>query len=134
MLIQDNATKWNSAYIMIDRIIKKRINVNIYIVNSIYEIDKNKIVPIKDRLTDEDWLILSEIHEILKSFYNQTKRFQSRAIEKTLKAAWEVYLSCEYLFRHILTKKRKYARDYEFFEAADSDEEVRFWWGAPQEL
>ncbi len=46
--------RWNSAYIMIDKIIKKRISVNTYIVNFIYETDKNKIVPIKNRLTNED--------------------------------------------------------------------------------
>jgi len=70
MFIQDNVTRWNSAYIIIDKVIKKRINVNIYIANSIYKIDKNKIVPPKDRLTNKDWLILNETHEILKPFYN----------------------------------------------------------------
>jgi hypothetical protein len=55
---------------MIDKIIKKRIRVDVYIANSIYEIDKNKIVLIDDKLIDENWLILNEIYEIFKFFFN----------------------------------------------------------------
>jgi len=60
---------------MIDRAFKKRGNVKRFIENSIYEIDKNKIVPVEDRLIIEDWHVLIEIHNIFKFFYHQTKRF-----------------------------------------------------------
>ena len=60
---------------MIDRVFKKRGNVERFIENSIYEIDKNKIVHVEDRLIIEDWHVLIEIHNIFKFFYHQTKRF-----------------------------------------------------------
>ncbi len=68
---------------MIDRAFKKRGNVERFIENFIYEIDKNKIVPVEDRLTTEDWYVLIETHNILKPFYYQTKRFQLRVIDGT---------------------------------------------------
>ena len=79
-----------------------------FIKNSIYEIDKNKTVPVENKLTTEDWHVLIETHNILKPFYYQTKRFQSRATDGTHGAIWEAYPSCEYLLRHILTKKLEY--------------------------
>jgi hypothetical protein len=109
MLVQDNATRWNSAYLMIDRALKKRANVEKFIENSVYESDKNKTVPVDDRLTNEDWLVLEETHIILKPFNAQTKRLQSRASDATHGAIWEAYPSCEYLLRHIIGKRQDYA-------------------------
>ena len=54
ILVQDNATKWNSAYLIINRALKKRDNVKRFIKNSIYEINKNKTIPVEDKLTTED--------------------------------------------------------------------------------
>lgn len=125
VLIQDNATRWNSAYMMIDRALKKRDIVNRFIENSTYEIDKNKHVPVEDRLTNEDWKVLAETHTILKPFYSQTKRLQSRALDGASGSIWEAYPSCEYLLRHILDKKRQYEHDYEPSEPGPDDKATR---------
>ena len=37
-LMQDNATRWNSTYIIINRALKKRVNVNKFINNAIHEV------------------------------------------------------------------------------------------------
>jgi hypothetical protein len=124
MLVQDNATRWNSAYLMIERAIQKRTSVDRFIENSIYETDKNKIVPVEDRLTNQDWLVLTETCNILRPFYYQTKRFQSRATDGTHGAIWEAYPSCEFLLQHILAKKREYEYDHAPLEPAASDQVV----------
>ncbi len=93
---------------MIDRVFKKRGNVERFIENSIYEIDKNKIVHVEDRLIIEDWHVFIEIYNIFKLFYHQTKRFQLRAIDGIYGAIWEVYFLCEYLLRYIFVKKLEY--------------------------
>jgi hypothetical protein len=108
-LVQDNATRWNSAYSMINRALKKRANVERFIEASIYEINKNKIVPLEDRLTNENWLILEETNSILEPFYLQTLRLQSKREDGIHGSAWEAYLSCEFLLKHILEKRHQYA-------------------------
>jgi hypothetical protein len=94
---------------MIDRVLKKRANVEKFIETSIYEISKSKIVSFEDRLTNENWLVLEETHSILESFYKQTIRLQSKRENGIHDSVWEAYPSCEYLLRHILTKKTEYA-------------------------
>ena len=68
--------------------------------------------------------MLSKIYTILKPFYSQTKRLQSRASNRTFKSIWETYLSCEYLLQHILTKKTEYAHDYDTSELGLNDEAI----------
>jgi hypothetical protein len=58
MFVQDNATRWNSAYAMIDRALKKRESIDRFIERSVYETAKYNVVPIEDILTDADWAIL----------------------------------------------------------------------------
>ncbi len=91
-----------------------------FIKNSIYEIDKNKTVPVENKLTTEDWHVLIETHNILKPFYHQTKRFQLKTTNRTHGAIWEAYPSYEYLLRHILTKKLEYVQDYESLQFVSS--------------
>jgi len=99
MLGQDNATRWNSAFLMIDRALKKRANVEKFIENSIYKSANNKTVPVDDWLTHEDWFVLEETHIILKPFNSQTKRLQSR-VDATHGAIWEAYPPCGCLLKH----------------------------------
>jgi hypothetical protein len=109
---------------MIDRAITKKESLDAFIANSIYETEKYKIVPIKDRPTTEDWHVLVETHSILKPFNTHTKRLQSRASDETHGAIWEAYPSIEYLLRHILTKKREYAEEYETSDSIEDDAAV----------
>jgi len=55
---------------MIERALLKRILIDRFIENSIFDADRNKHVLIEDRLTDEDWKTLSETYTILKPFYS----------------------------------------------------------------
>jgi hypothetical protein len=121
MLVQDNVIRWNSVYRMIKRALQTRPSIEKFIENSIYEPSKHKIVPIEDRLTDEDWIILKEIFHIFKLFHDQTKRFQSRMEDGTHGAVWEAYPSCEYFLRHILDKRQQYADAEEVPETAVDD-------------
>jgi hypothetical protein len=72
---------------MINRVLKKRANVERFIEASIYEINKNKIVPLEDKLTNEDSLILEETNSILKSFYLQILRLQFKREDGTYNSA-----------------------------------------------
>ena len=104
MVVQDNATRWNSIYHMIERALQKRTNIDKFIERMLYE--KESVIANEDCLTDEDCLVLTEKKDILKPFSDQTKRLQSRASDGTHGAAWEAYSSCEFLLQHILAKNK----------------------------
>ena len=49
---------------------------------------------------------------------------QSRAITAVRGAAWEAYLSCDYLLRHILAERERYSQIETSAEFAGLDEEA----------
>ncbi len=55
---------------MIERVFLKRIFIDRFIENLIFDVNRNKHVLIKDRLTDKDQKILNKMCTIFKSFYN----------------------------------------------------------------
>lgn len=120
VLMQDNATRWNSSYKMIDRALKKRANIDKFIENSILEVG-SKALPREDKLTNEDWRVLQETCRILKPFYDQTQRLQSRASAGHHGSIWEAYPSCDYLLKHILEERARCCQEAEAFE---NDEEA----------
>ena len=75
MLIQDNSTRWNLVYNMIKRAEKKKDTIDFFILCCENDQDKSKHLPLKDKLTDDDWTILREIMRILAPFEEQILRF-----------------------------------------------------------
>src|SRR6266536_3501473 len=79
-LVRDNDTRSNSAYLMGKRAINLRDHIIIFLTRNREEkVDKR--IDFNNYLTPEDWRIITETVTLLKSFYNQTKRLQSRAKE-----------------------------------------------------
>ena len=108
VVVADNATRWNSVYLMVDRAIKKQTQIDRYIEYALLGTGSKRLA-YEDKLTVEDWQILRETHRILEPFYKQTIRLQSRASTSNRGAAWEAYPSCDYLLKHILTERQKFS-------------------------
>lgn len=107
-LKKDNQTRWNSTYLMIERILKMRVAVENFMALSDHQ-PGDKRVPAKDRLDSEDWRILAEYTSILKPFYTMTMRHQGRAKDGTHGALWEVLPSMEFILSHLEEMKTLYA-------------------------
>lgn len=107
-LVQDNATRWNSAFLMIRRAIQLMDQLIGWMASNEHEKDEKKKLPKEDRLKIEDWRVLTETREILQPFYDQTKHYQSRAKNGTHGALWEMYLSMELILNEIITSKERY--------------------------
>ena len=106
-VIQDNKTRWNSTYLMINRALKKKDDIETFI-RYLDQGDPDKRVPCEDHLSSEDWAILTETAHILKPLYDQTMRHQSRAKQGHHGAIWEVLPSIEFILQHFETLKSQY--------------------------
>ena len=125
MVVADNATRWNSVYLMIDRAIKKQTQIDRFIEYALLETGSKRLA-YEDKLTAHDWQILREIHRILEPFYKQTIRLQSRASTSNRGAAWEAYPSCDYLLKHILAERQKFSVEINANDSENIIEEAQF--------
>jgi len=75
-VIQNNATRWNSTYMMIERALIKQSELNSFIQELGLEADASRRVPTADILTSDDWKVLREVSHILEPIYNMTMRTQ----------------------------------------------------------
>lgn len=108
MLIQDNATRWNSAYSMIERAMKKQQEIQLFVMQSQIEKEAYKRIDAEDILYPEDWRILTEVLRHLKPFNTLTKRLQSRAPDAHHGALWEALPSMEMLLNGVIAAKDHY--------------------------
>jgi hypothetical protein len=118
MLVQDNDTRWNSTYLMIDRALKKRREIEAFVRVSEMNTDAKKRVPEKDQLTDEEWRILAETHRILQPLFYSTKHLEGRGRTATHGSIWETLPSMEYILSHFENLKTQYAYD-DYMQAED---------------
>ena len=101
MLLQDNKTRWNSTYVMLERALLMRRSIAQLVAFCETDPDKDRRVPPLDQLNDEDWRVITEVHYILQPFYYQTKYLEGRAPCATNGAIWEALPSIEYLLSHM---------------------------------
>jgi hypothetical protein len=72
-LVKDNTTRWNSTYLMITRALKKRQELDAFIqVLDVRQAEKR--VPREDRLSAEDWLILTDTEANVRSYHEVSKQ------------------------------------------------------------
>ncbi|KAH7465133.1 hypothetical protein FOMA001_g16915 [Fusarium oxysporum f. sp. matthiolae] len=100
-VIQNNATRWNSTYMMIERALIKKSELNSFIQDLGLEADASKRVPAADILTSDDWKVLREVSHILEPIYNMTMRTQGWGTSGGHGRLWEVMTGMEYILEHL---------------------------------
>ncbi|PNP60641.1 hypothetical protein FNYG_14628 [Fusarium nygamai] len=100
-VIQNNATRWNSTYMMIERALVKQSELNSFIQELGLEADASKRVPTADVLTSDDWNVLREVSHILEPVYNMTMRTQGWGISGGHGRLWEVMTGMEFVLEHL---------------------------------
>ncbi|KAL3584874.1 hypothetical protein FPOAC2_14655 [Fusarium poae] len=69
-LMQNNETRWNSTFMMIQRAIRKREQIDHFITDPDTKASEpRQRVPVQDHLSQQDWLLLAEIQSLLKPLY-----------------------------------------------------------------
>ncbi len=104
----DNATRWNSAFIMIVRalLLRQHIDYFCYHHRSIKENDDG--LKIEQMLTPEDWLILTQLAEGLKVFHTATIALEGHAKDAKLGAMWECVAVLEVLSNNLIRLQDEY--------------------------
>ncbi|TVY73962.1 putative AC transposase [Fusarium oxysporum f. sp. cubense] len=100
-VIQNNATRWNSTYMMIERALVKQSELNSFIQELGLEADASKRVPTADILTSDDWKVLREVSHILEPVYNMTMRTQGWGTSGGHGRLWEVMTGMEFILEHL---------------------------------
>ncbi|KAJ0118967.1 Uncharacterized protein HZ326_31851, partial [Fusarium oxysporum f. sp. albedinis] len=105
-LMQNNETRWNSTFMMIQRAIRKREQIDHFITYlDTKAAEPRQRVPVQDHLSQQDWLLLAEIQSLLKPLYEITMRCQGWAKEGRYGALWEVMIGMEYLLNFFEEQK-----------------------------
>jgi len=125
-LVADVVTRWNSSHDMIERAVKLRVAIDTFIdeVQRKYDDYTAKIkdsgrIPrpkghkpppliLDDRLTREDWEVLTEYLAILAPLKEITKELEGQPYHGNRGSIWEVLASMEYLLEHLEAMKERY--------------------------
>jgi hypothetical protein len=110
-LKQDNSTRWNSTYLMIERAVRKRDDINSFILELDLESDGDKRIPDADKLTTDDWKALIEIKTILEPLYKLTIKTQGWGQSGTSGRLSDVLMGMEYVLGHLEGYKTLYDKD-----------------------
>ncbi|KZL66453.1 transposase-like protein [Colletotrichum incanum] len=101
-LILNNETRWNSIYLMIQRALEKKAEVQAFLMSCEDEDDVNHRIPDADILSGDDWKVLAEIKHVLEPFYLQPKRTEGWGLGDGHGRLWEVMMGMEYLLDHLV--------------------------------
>jgi hypothetical protein len=108
-VIQNNSTRWNSTYMMVERALLKQSELNSYIQDLGLEAEASKRVPAADVLTSDDWKVLREVRHILEPIYHMTMRTQGWGTSGGHGRLWEVMTGMEFILDHLEDWKALYA-------------------------
>ena len=100
MVKSDNATRWNSAYEMVNRGIKLQRRIDLFC----YE--QGKAIDNADKLSIDDWATLISVTNILKPFKEETMKLQGHGASGSYGTTWEVLPTIYGLLKHIREQER----------------------------
>ncbi|KAF6805452.1 transposase-like protein [Colletotrichum musicola] len=108
-LMLSNETRWNSIYLIINRAILKRQQIDGFIRHNQLERSVDNRIPIEDILNNDEWLLLVELKDILEPLYLQTMRCQGWGKGDGHGRLWEIMAGIEYLIDKLEDWKRLFS-------------------------
>lgn len=106
-VIDDNKSRWNSTYLMINRALRlRRCIENFYST----KFTKEKDFPIGDIPSETDWDELEIFKNLLHRFYHLTLRLQGNSKTGSYGSAWECLVAIDIIREHLKKAKVKHSR------------------------
>lgn len=104
MLVTDNVTRWNSAFMSIRRALLLRPRLDLLIQTFYDDLDQ-------DALSQADWEVLGHLEKLLAPFFSVTKHLEGQAKEGHHGSVWEALPAIEALIEHLDQMKQEYSRE-----------------------
>ena len=101
MVILDNATRWNSTALSLQRALLLKNYIILFYL-------EDKDISNADQLTDDDWEVLADLHDAIEPFHGMTRYLESRALDNHHGSVWETLPTLECLMAHMEGLKTKY--------------------------
>ena len=108
MVVQDNQTRWNSVFCMIQRALLLKDPLDLFVKRAREKPGQESPLPKDDELSANDWNILARTRDILKPFFDLTLRLQSRARHATHGSIWEALPTLDFLLNELEVKSKVY--------------------------
>ena len=108
MVIQDNKTRWNSTFCMIQRAFLLKDPLDLFVKRACEKSIEKSPLPKEDELSRNDWNILARARDILQPFFDLTLRLQGRASRATHGSIWEALSALDFLLNELKEKSKEY--------------------------
>jgi hypothetical protein len=102
-VVYNGGVRWNSTHDMIDRALKLKDALELY--QSAYRHDKEHSTS-DDELTPDDWLELSQLHQLLHPMKVASTMIQANPASGDGGALWQNLAAIDYLMSHLEHEKR----------------------------
>ena len=106
-LRQNNATRWNSTYLMIKRAWEKQVEIQAYLLTLDFSSASSQLHR-QDYLTIDDWRLLNDVQHVLEPIYSLTMRTQGYAHGGSHGKLWELMTGMEFILEHLEEWKALY--------------------------
>ena len=107
-VIQDNETRWNSVFCMIQRAFLLKDPLDLYVKRALEKPARDSPLPEEDELSAQDWSTLAATQDILQPFFDLTLRLQGRARHCTHGSLSEALPALEFLLGKLEAKRSEY--------------------------
>jgi hypothetical protein len=101
---QDNETRWNSVFCMIERAFLLKDPLDLYVKRALEKPAKDSPLPGDDELSAQDWSTLAVTRDLLQPFFDLTMRLQGRATHGTHGSLSEALPALEFLLSKLEEK------------------------------
>jgi hypothetical protein len=108
MVTQDNKTRWNSIYCMIQRAFLLKDSIDIFVKRAREKPPAEKPLPVGDEISRGDWDVLALAKDILQPFFDMTIHLQGRAKHAMHGSLWEALPTLDFLLNKLEEKSREY--------------------------
>ena len=105
---QDNETRWNSVFCMIERAFLLKDPLDLYVKRALEKPAKDSPLPGDDELSAQDWSTLAVTRDLLQPFFDLTMRLQGRATHGTHGSLSEALPALEFLLSKLEEKSAEY--------------------------
>jgi hypothetical protein len=111
--VADNATRWNSAYSMLDRAIRLQIYLDMYVSPAESGLDLQE-----DALSTSEWEFLRLMHDLLQPFQRHTKEMEGHGKDGKRAVLADAIPTLDMLRAHLLGQYAKHEERADMSEAS----------------